>query len=367
MIVILLISILIFVFSLFFQFVEDKTLNVHVIFIFSLILFYYITYGVTDTADWEGYLFRFDDSEAKTDMVFKYLTLAAVVLGYSFEVIYQFHLLVFGFLFAFFISRFTKNIFLVLIFYLIIYYVPLVNQIRYYLALSFFLNGMYLMFCTKKKTLSFIMLFFAILSHSSMVVLCLFPILSHFSNRGDYLKRVLYASCGLFFLVFCFVTLGISNFLDHYDEYFGKEMTSSVLGGIFNVLPHIFFLIFLYLNDKRVVQKFPELLQDSKYKLLYRLSFYTIIFIPASLYIQVLAHRYVHAFLIVWLCYYLYALSFEKSFKPYIYGLLQLFVMLLFIVSYTYILSPMLFGEEGSYRFEFIRSFNSIDYLPDIG
>jgi hypothetical protein len=353
-------------FSLIFQFVENNKINVYLIFIFSLSLFYFFTYGVTDTADWEGYIYKFDDTEASTDIIFRYLTLLAVLLGYSFEVIYQFHLMFFGFLFAFFISRFTKNIFLVLIFYLVISYVPLVNQIRYYLALSFFFNSMYFMFCSKRRTLSIVLLIFSVLSHSSMFILCLFPILSHLSTGSNYLKRCIYASIGFFFVVFSFITLGISNFLNHYDQYFGKEMTSSVLGGIFNVLPHLIFLIFLYLNNEKAVEKYPDLLEDTKYKFLYRLSFFTVIFIPASLYIQVLAHRYVHALLIVWICLYLYTLSFEKLFKPYFYGLLQLLLMLFFIIGYTYILSPMLFGEEGSYRFEFVRSFNSIDYLPDI-
>ncbi|MEC5166457.1 hypothetical protein RCH18_002197 [Flavobacterium sp. PL11] len=355
-----------FLISVFLQFIDDNKINKNLILIFTLFLFYYLTFGVTDTADWEAYLWRFDDPDSKSDLLFRYLTVLAVLLGYSFEIIYQLHLVIFGFFFAFFISRFTKNIFLVLIFYLVINYVPLVNQIRYYLALSFFLSSMYLLFCAKRKVLSVLLLILSILSHSSMVVLILFPFLSHYSTNKNFLKRIFYASFSLFVLVFCFITLGISNFLPHYDLYFGKELTSSIIGGIFNNLPFIIFIIFLYIKQKSDVLKYPELLEDQKFILLSRLSLFTIIFIPAAFYLQVLGHRYVQGFLVVWICLFLYPLRLEKSFYPYFSSLIGLLSLLIFLLFYIYILTPLLFGEADSYRFEFVRSFNSIDYLPDI-
>lgn len=364
MIAILFIPILLL--SLFFQFVEGKKINIILIFIFSLFVFYFFTYGVTDTADWSGYMYKFEDSEIKTDLIFRYLSLAALALGYSFVAVYQLHLIIFGFLFAFFVSRFTKNIFLVLIFYLAINYVPLVNQIRYYLALSFFLSSMYFMFCSKRRTLSIVFLVFSVLSHSSMLMLCLFPILSKFSTPSNYLKRVVYASFGLFSLVFSFIMIGISNLLNHYEEYFSQAWVSSIFGGFFNIFPYVVFLFFLDRRQRKAIEEYPDLQEDKLYLLLYKLSYFTIIFIPSSLYIQVLGHRYVHAFLIVWICLYLYTLNLEKLFKPYFYGLLELFLLLGFLIIYIYILTPILSGEGDSYHLEFVRSYNSIDYLPNL-
>lgn len=358
----------------FFQFFLNSTLhflpksknNKALIFVISLVFFYTLFLGVTDTADWEGYVYIFEEKEKKTDFLFRYISMKGASYGYTFTDIYKLHIIIYGFLFALFISRFTQNIFLVLLFYVLIAYVPLANQIRYYMGFGLYINGLYLLYFTRKQILSYLFFALAIISHSAIIVLLGFVFLNKYSIDKNYLKRCYLLAFALFTIVFSFENLGLSSLIDKYVIYFSQENVSNVIGGIYNSLPYIIMLILLQMRKKKVLKKYKGISDDKVFNFLYRLSFFTIIFIPASFYIQILAHRYVNSFLIIWLCFYLYTLKFEKSSKLIFNHIIGLTAIMIFLFYYTYFFSEIVLGEISLYYIEFVKSFNSIDYFPDI-
>jgi hypothetical protein len=356
---------IIFFLNFFFLFTKSGPSKFYIS-VFSLSIFFILLLGVKETADSEGYMNFFENDEVKTDFLFRNLSTLFTNFGMEYYQLFQFHVILFGILYTFFISRFTNNIFLILIFYLLMLYVPLANQIRYYLAFGFFLNAIYLLYFSKKKYLAYLFIIISILSHSAITLFYGFIILNKFSQNNNYLKRCLIISLVFFALIFSLNSLGLNAFIGNYELYFSNDAMSSLLGGVFNALPNIIIIILLYIRAKIALKKHEVFKQDKSFQILYRLSFYSVIFMPASLYIQILSHRYIQASLIIWLCFYCYTLTLEKSFKVVFNHIICLTGVIIGLFYYTYFFSEIALGETSFYLKEFIRSFNSIEYLPNI-
>jgi len=355
-----------FYLSFIFQFLEEIKLYKKIIFIFSLLAFYVFFYGITDTADWGMYDSLFKYEEIETDFLFRYLSLLTFALGYSFEDLFKLHILIYGYFLVKFISRFTQNTLLVIGFYVLVAYVPLANQIRYYLALSLFLNGLYFFYFNEKKK-SYLFFILSLLSHSSMVVLFSFLIVEKRIAFSEYVKKCLLLSLFIFFGYNFIVSFGILDFLGKFKVYLiSSELVSGIFGGIFNEFPFIVILTSLYFWIQSVIKRIPYILEDKIFIFLYKLTFFSIIFIPISFNMQVIGHRYVQAFFIVWLCLFVYTLNFIKSKAANIKYFIILSLYLIFLLYYNYFFSRIVLGENSSYYIEFIKSYNSIEYLPDI-
>ena len=111
----------------------------------------------------------------------------------------------------------------------------------------------------------------------------------------------------------------------------------------------VFWLLFIYLNHKRLMKLNSENLEsDTKYQFLYKLSLYSIIFIPIGLIMQVFSQRYVLASIIIWLSYVFYSLKYEVNlFQKMLFTTKFIF---LFIVTflYIYILPSYVFRTSGT-------------------
>ena len=356
---------IIFFLNFWFQSLKQKKGKIVIAF-FAISIFYILLLGVKETADTYGYILYFENPEIKTDFLFRYLSNVFRNLGLTFFELYQLHIVLYGLLFTYFITRFTNNSFLVLIFYLSILYVPLVNQIRYFLALGFLLNGFYFFYFTKRKYLSFILFALAILSHSAIILFYGFIFLNKYSSKENYLKRCYIMSGILFMIIFSLNSLGLRNYLGNYLNYFNSEGVSSLAGGVYNILPYVIFLLLLHRQAINAQKKYTFFENDKTFQILYRLSLFSIIFIPISLNIQIFAHRYVHASLIVWLCFYCYTLRQEKSFKIVLNHTICITIAMIGLFYYTYFFSEIALNQSASYLSEFIKSFNSVDYLPNI-
>ncbi len=354
-----------FYLSYIFQFIREIKLYKKIIFAISLLTFYVFFVGITDSADWEGYDAIFNIEDIETDILFRYLSLLTLALGYTFADLFKLHIIVYGFFLVKFISRFTQNILLVLGFYVFIAYVPLANQIRYYLALSLFLNGLY-HFYFKNKKKSYFYFALSLLSHSSMVILFTYILIERKINFSGYVKKCLLLSIIIFFGFNIIFSLGTLNFLGKFNVYMDDELISSLVGGVFNELPFIITLTSLCFWLQNVIKKTPKIVEDKVFVFLYKLTFFSIIFIPISFNIQVLGHRYVQAFLIVWLCLFVYTLNFINSKKAKVECFIALSLHIIFLVYYSYFLPKIVLNEDSLYYVEFIKSYNSIEYLPDL-
>lgn len=351
------------VFTFFFQVSKRDSLNKLIQIIIVLFLFWLFSLEIKSSADWDAYIILFENKDANIDYLFRFLSSIFKNLGLKFEQLYQFHIILISLLLINFIRKVNNSIFFVFGIYIILYFVPITNQIRYYLAFSLFLNGCYYLYIDKKIKLSLIIFTLAILSHSAILGLLLFVVFNQFSKKISYVKLLIISSLSLFGISFFLQIIGVMSYLEKYAIYFSKESTSSFLGGLFNIFPYIILLIFIYYNYQKTISKSILLKKDAIYLLLFKLTMYTIVFIPISFYFQILSHRYVFPFTIVWVCLYLYPFQYSKNHVKSLQTMWITLIVFFLVFFYNYQFSEYILGEKSLYLTEFIKSFNSIEYF----
>lgn len=329
----------------------------------SILLFavFYFTLGITDNAD--NYMFKYfyENDWDKIDPMFIFLTKVMNYFKFNYFDFYKLHIIIYTLSYFFFISRYTKNIFYVFLVFFVLYYVPYVNQIRYYLAFPFFLLSIHY-FIQKRNLFLFILFtFLAVTSHSAITLLYSFIPMYYFFSTKSFFKVTFLASGVAFLIVMVLFQLGIAQEIEHFGEYFTKGMTSSVAGGMFNALPYFIYIIYLWLIDRRYRKNNPDYINDKTYSLLSKFSFFSIIFIPASFFVQVLGHRYVFPFLIVWMIFFLYIIRNESPKRKFFSFLIAGIVHL--IVGFSIYILPLYIFGESSFEEELIKSTKSIQYI----
>ncbi len=359
---ILLIFIVIFIFGQVLEYIDSIPITIFLdtIALFLVLLF---SYGVTYTADWTMYSWFYKIKFDETDYVFYWLTQFFSKHNYSYEQLFQFHIVVTTFLNFFVIKKFTRNYFYVILVYYIVNYVHAVNQIRYFLGLPFILFGFYYLLQKKNILISIIMFIIGYLCHSALLVLLVFIPLYYIPIK-NYFKIILLGSLGLTFIIYIIFRLKLGDALDHFGAYFGKEYNSSFLGGLFNALPYLLFFTFLFLESNNILKKHPEYFEDKKFRFLYKIAFFPIIFVFASFSVQILGHRYVLPFIIFWVIYYLYLIK-DLPRKQKFLKILNLTFLNIVVVCCFYIFPDFLL-KENHYTNELIDMFKSDKFLKNI-
>jgi hypothetical protein len=335
--------------SSFFEFFKKFELVKLISLAFGSGLFFLITFGVSDNSDWEIYESFFEGYRESTDFLFSFISNQIADLGYDYSIVYKIHILLMSFGFIYFSSRKSYSaVFIVLSSYLLIHLVPISNQIRYYLAFSFFLITIYNFLVLKNKKISIIFLILSLLSHAGIILLYGFLYFFYFVDEKKYIQKVAFYSVitgGIFFFLFF---LGFV-FSTQFAAYFSDLMLSSFFGGIFNNLLWIIWMLYLIgIHKKNIQINETILIKDAYYNFIYKLSFFPFIFIIVSFIIQIFAHRYIASFLIVWVCYVLYSLSLESDSKKRFNSLLTFFLMILTTVFYIYFLPEFLIDTSGT-------------------
>lgn len=303
--------------------------------IFSFSLYWFAFGGVTDTTDWNGYLYIYENEEFSIDFIFRFLSVQTKLLGLNYIHLYQFHVLLTGALLTFFISRFTSNIFFISTFVILILFIPLANQIRFFLSLSLFLNAIYFLCVKKKKVLFLIIGLVSVLSHIGITPLFLFIPIYFIENNKNYLKTIIIISTSIYILIATlfslFGTLSELGLRENFDSYFLSDYSSSFLGSLFQSLPILIITTILIANKNYFINKISHF-QDEKLYFLYRLTFFSFIFIPASFLTQIVLFRYCIALFFVWVLLILRAAKYEKR------NIQIRKISLLFVIQYMYII-----------------------------
>jgi hypothetical protein len=165
-------------------------------------------------------------------------------------------------------------------------------------------------------------------------------------------------------LVVMVVRLGVGLSLEHFDSYLGREYEASVVGGLFNALPYLIYLAFILTEHYRMNRRYPDLLKDTKNVILMKLSFFPLVFLPASFLLQILGHRYIMPFSIFWVIFYLRLIRDLPARVRFLKMLLFSGVHLAALVS-IYIL-PDFFFRENHYIEEIKVMLKSIPYLQNL-
>ena len=323
-------------------------------------LTYYFLLWLEYTADYSMYQYMFKHETDNTDFLFQFLTKFYKANHWSFHDLHVSHIVVSTLIVFYLISRFTSNVFYVFFAYIILDYVHFSNQIRYFLGFPVMILAFYNLF-NKRYILFAILAYLAYLSHASLIVLLTFVPIYYLVKPKQYFKVLSILSVVCFIIVYVAFTLGLGLEIEHFGEYFKEEGTSSFLGGAFNAIPYIVMISFLYFESRKYINANPDCFQDPKFNFLYKISFYTIIFIPASFFMQIAGHRYVMPFMIFYVIFYLYLIRNKtqkiKNLK------MILFSSVCFLLSLViYILPDFLFGENH-FLTEIDYMLKSIQYI----
>jgi hypothetical protein len=252
-------------------------------------------------------------------------------------------------IFTLFANKFLKNsLLLVMICFLIVNYVPVVNQIRYFVAFGLYIFSIYY-FYIKKYKLFGLFLVFSFLNHFGIIPLYL--ILFFIRRNNIQIKTYIIISIIVYIVIYLVQNIVILQDVWGFDLYLKEEMKSTFLGGVFKMIPSIFLISLLYfINKRNAIQK------DNKSQFLYRLSFFPIIFIPSITLTQIIGDRYVFNFIIIWLIFIVTNLNINNK---------NMLLQKLFIVLVVYLVWFLLyhlplyvFGESLLLE-EFILSYES--------
>jgi len=299
--------------GLFFQRFKKNDNTIFLNSITGLVIFYISLLFITNNVDWEGYELMFEDLIVSQDLLFRVISDCFQKIGYNYTEVYRLHILLIGIFFLLFVSKFTEDRLFVLVSILIVLFVPLSNQIRYYLAFALFLGYSYYLIIKKRWFISIVFAILSILSHKGIILLLFFPLIFYFTKPDELIRRLTIYSVALFILTLLILKIELGLLIDHYRDYFMEGHISSIKGGIFSAIPSFLFIVFVIVLHNSLKRDFPDLMQDRKYKFLYYLSVYSIIFIPVGFILQIISHRYNDTLIIVRLSYVLYSFNYIKK------------------------------------------------------
>ena len=322
-------------------------------------LTFYFTLGLYYTADYEFYDYMFR-RELKTDLLYEFLTKVFKANYWEFHDLFVTHLILYVLLFYFVISRFTINVFYVFLTYILFDYVHFSNQIRYFLGFGFMLVAFYSLY--NKRYIAFVLFAgLALTSHIALVVLLSFIPVYYLIKPEKYFRYLVLSSVACFFIVYLSFSLGVGREIEHFGEYFKEDGISSFLGGLYNSTVYIVLLTLIYFETRRYLRKNPDAFDDLTFNFLFKIVFYTVIFIPTSFFIQIAAHRYVMPFVIFYVIFYLYLIKNNsariKNLK------MMLFSSVCFLLSLIVYYVPYFLFPENHFMTEIERMLKSVPYI----
>ncbi len=323
----------------------------------------YFTVGITYTADWFMYSWIYDKGDDNTDIVFFELSKIFNSLNLEYESLYIFHMLGSLIIYWFLISRYTRNYFYVFLLYILLDYVHFTNQIRYYLGLPILFTGFYYLVYKKKYIFSIFMIILSMLCHAGLATLVLFIPVYFFVPIRKFIKLSLVSSLVVALIVFLLMKGGLALVLDHYDAYFSSEYDSSLIGGIFNGLPYMVYYVFILIETPKLIKK-KNIVDHPMYELLFKLAFFSLLFLPASFFLQIIGHRYIMPFAIFWIIFYLYLIQDlpqkQKLFKMVFFGIIHFTAIFCIYILPDFVLPQNHFMEQVELTIQ------SIPYLKDL-
>ncbi len=289
-------------------------------YIISVLIFCAAFWGVTYTSDWAGYEVFFDKGmDIKEDVGSVFLFNYLKDKGYDdFRVAFRVHIVLMGLMFPFIFKKLGLNPVPYTILLIVLSYVPLANQIRYYVAFPAMLLSI-IYYSEKKYIRSVLLLFFAVAFHRITIILGAILLFYYLYtgktlNNKRHKRYVMFGiAASLFFLLIMYTQLGA--YIGDYAYYTSSSQTSSTIGGIFNLLPCVFGISVVLYYDQRIKKKYCEIIKYnfSRYRLFLLFSIATCILMPLCLRMQILNTRMIIRFFTIWVAFLVYMKSTGKK------------------------------------------------------
>lgn len=313
----------------------------------TIICFLLLTINISYTADWHNYEKIFYDTEIETkDFFIKFISSQLRELGFNYNAVYQFHIIWIAILYTYFTRKFLRNPLILVLCFLLMTYVPLTNQIRYFLAFSLYLLSIHSFYYKKYNSFIFFA-FLALINHIGILPLYLILL---FIRKT--IKRKYYAVLAviIYVIIYAFMNISYVSQLGGFNIYLIEEMKSSFLGGLLKTLPSVITLTFIFILARKKKNK------SENEVFLYNVSFFPIMFIPASTVLQILGDRYVFIFSIIWLIY--LSIILKSRIKS---NLMWKLIIILYALTMwcIFYLLPIVFFDYSHLYNEFLMTFKS--------
>ncbi len=311
--------------------------------IISFIILWFVFGTIKYNDDWIAYETLFTEGTSYRegfDFLFMYLVSKFNQLNLEYEVLYQLHIVLISIFYISFFGKFVGKKLLYVIFPLIlIYFVPLSCQIRYYLAFSIAINSFYYLY-KGRLVKAGVFFLFAFLSHSG--ILFLGVCFAFFVYLKKYIKINTSLIVTMSLLVYIFYALIASILIAQsarFSDY--SDQQSSLLGGVYVVSMILIFYIKIFLATRYIKKHKIVINDDCKFLLL--LSIASVIFLLPGMEIHILYHRYIGILIPIWICLFisLKANSYVTSLS-YFFFIAIVFLQLL----YQYVLPTFIMGDN---------------------
>ncbi len=310
-----------------------------------IFLLYLILGSATFNNDWLAYEELYEGLKPTFDLFYVFAYKIFNFFSISYQVFYTTNQLVIYLLIILFLLKFTpKYIFLVVIAMLLLAAPNLSILLRYYTAFSFFLISIYNLKISNNKFIGYVMLFLSVIAHFGAAILFGFLILYKYLTPKNGFKYVLIA--GILLAIFKAVIFGILSITGFASFSYYVEEQSSFIGGVFASLPYLPLILIVYARHIFLLKTNPLIKEDKKYVFLYKLSSYPILFLFIALSLQVILHRYIEPFTIIWCAYLLYSVKFARN----TFGRFRIIVLLSVAIAvsfyFKYVLPLNVLGES---------------------
>jgi hypothetical protein len=309
----------------------------------NFLLLFIIIGSATFNNDWIAYEESFEGFKPTRDLLYYLGFLFFRTYGFSFSDFYLWNQVLIYTLVLFFISRFTnKYLFWVVLAILVIACPNLSILLRYYTAFSFFLLAVYILKVTKNRLMGYTLLCLAFLSHfGTIILLGVFLVFRYFSIERS-IKPVLAIAFVLWFfreiLFGLLIALGIGSFSIYIED------EASLKGGVLASLPYLPWMFFVYLIHSSLRKKNSKIGQDTKYTLLYMLSLFPFFFIILGFFTQIILHRYIEPFIILWCTYLCYSIRYEMIKINRLFISFSIFILIIVSFYFKYFLPLAILG-----------------------
>lgn len=281
----------------------NKDNNVHWTQYLIAFLFFVIAYwGVTTNSDWGGYELLFENGGADTDKAFAYLSMWFNEHGLSYRMLYRFHIVLMALFYMFLFRKIKVNPIVLTLLTFLFNYVPLGNQIRYYVGFPMALLAMYY-YIDKKYILTVFLGVLAFFFHSSLLMFyAIFLYYYYLNNITSRYKGILILIANL--VLYYYIHNIYSS--EHFDAYFTGEGISGLLGGLYNLFPSFIYISFAFRINKIIARNNFDYAKTNEYRYLYTCIMMGTVLFLCSIYTQIFAHRMMGlAMMPIWLTFFI--------------------------------------------------------------
>lgn len=260
----------------------------------GLLLFYNISY----TDDIEAYYLFYLNNDVG-DFGFQVLENLGHWFNLSFLEFENLTFFIILSLFSFVFFKFGVNTFIGVLLTILLNYVQIANQLRYFIAVPLLLLAIYYFFVEEKRITSCLLAVVAFLFHSGIIAWISFIPIGYYLKCKE--KKDLFRFFSIIGVVIFLAYSTLSGYLFSIDSKYETYITdrSSALGSIFVLLYPLFCISWILLVYKG---KVDSLRMNNPQILGYVMSIFTVVWIIASFTgFQIINARYVNAFFVVWI------------------------------------------------------------------